>query len=141
MVDNALGLGGMRQQHDHNVALRKKRVEAALSVMAGHALDLFGVPAPAGKVEPEGVELERSVLPQHAKPHDAYGNGAGGRLVQLTPLAPGLHFPVDAPLPHVVQHLPDDVFAHPVGQVARHDPHDRDFGQIGIGKNMIDACA
>ena len=43
--------------------------------------------------------------------------------------------------PVVGEHVQHDVFGHAHGQIGIDDAHDGHIGQIGIGKNMIDAGA
>ena len=41
----------------------------------------------------------------------------------------------------MVEHPPDDIFGHVLGEIVGDDPHDRHVGQAGIGEDVVDTRA
>ena len=129
------------KQADENIGLREERIELRAAGEDRYPRRLFRGPAPARDLEAEMPELLAGIAAHDAESQDAdaeRARGVGGeRIPDLLPL-----IVVDALLlPMVHQHMHDDIFAHPHGEIGLHHPHERHVRQGRIGEDRIDAGA
>ncbi len=105
------------------------------------AADVFRRAAPARDLEAEPRQRIRHIPPDHAKPHHADRNLAGGWLIVGAPKFLALLGVVE-PLPPVVhQHVHHDIAGDALRQIVVGDASERHRRQRRIRQQMIDAGA
>ena len=76
-----------------------------------------------------------------AEPHNADRYVAGRPLWRLVPDLLRLLRAIEHALAVMVEHPPDDIFGHVLGQIVGNHLDDRHVGQAGIGEDVVDTGA